>query len=110
MTCVEGVKRLVKSFGKPFKDDFQLLEENLSVAKEEVDREIDLASDQKLDQIYKRQQVEIEKSQLQRLQYLSEAEENKNFRSQQTIALAESKELRIQKNIKEEGKFVSSII
>ena len=87
-----------------------MLEENLSVAKEEVDREIDLASDQKLDQIYKRQQVEIEKSQLQRLQYLSEAEENKNFRSQQTIALAESKELRIQKNIKEEGRFVSSII
>lgn len=110
MICIKGVKRFVKSLGRSFKDDFQLLEENLSAAKEEIDREIDLASDQKIDQIYKHQLIEIEKSQFQRLQYSSEIEENTKFRSRQNLALEESKDLRIQKILKEEGNLLSIIL
>lgn len=110
MTLVTGVKRFVKSFSKAFKDDFRLLEENLSAAKEEVEKEIELASDQRIGRIYKHQLDELEKNSLQRSQYLSEAEENREFRSQQALALIESKELRIQKIRKEEGKIMSMLI
>ena len=109
MILVTGVKRFVKSFGKAFKDDFRLLEENLSAAKEEVEKEIELASDQRIDRIYKHQLDEFEKNILLRSQYLSETEENKEFRSQQALALIESKELRLQKIRKEEGKIVSML-
>ena len=77
-----GVKRLVTSFTKSFKDDFDLIEENLSAAKEEVDREIELASEQKIDQIYTEQRIEFKKQDLQRSRQLQEAMENQEFRRQ----------------------------
>lgn len=100
-----GVKRFVTSFTKSFKDDFDLIEENLSAAKEEVDREIELASEQKIDQIHTEQQIEFKKQDLQRSRQLQEAMENQEFRRQQTHALAENRELRMQKILKDEGKF-----
>lgn len=95
------------SLWKDFKGDFEQLEENISVAKEEVDEEIKLASEQKTQRIYEQLQIESKKAHAQRLQQLTEIKENGIFRSQQMLALAETKELRIQKIIKEEGMSLS---
>jgi hypothetical protein len=97
------MKRFVKSLWKDFKGDFGQLEENISVAKEEVDEEIKLASEQKMQRIYEQLQIESKEAHTQRSQHLTEIKENRVFRSQQMLALAETKELRIQKIIKEEG-------
>lgn len=97
------MKRFVKSLWKDFKGDFGQLEENISVAKEEVDEEIKLASEQKMQRIYEQLQIESKEAHTQRSQHLTEIKENRVFRSHQMLALAETKELRIQKIIKEEG-------
>lgn len=104
------MKRFVKSLWKDFKGDFGQLEENISAAKEEVDEEIKLASEQKMQLIHEQLQIESEQAQIQRSQQLTEIKESKVFRSQQTLALAETKELRIQKIIKEEGMSNPSIV
>ena len=103
------MKRFVKPLWKEFKIDFKQLEENISAAKEEVDEEIKLASEQKMQRIHEQLQIESEQAQIQRSQQLAEIKESRVFRSQQTLALAETKELRIQKIIKEEGMSKSSI-
>ena len=97
------MKRFVKSLWKDFKGDFGQLEENISAAKEEVDKEIQLASEQKMQKIHEQTQIQIS-------QQLTEITESRLFRSQQTLALAETKELRIQKIIKEEGMTKPNIV
>lgn len=97
------MKRFVKSLWKDFKSDFGQLEENISAAKEEVDEEIRLASEQKIERIHEQLQIESGEAQIQRSQQLTEIKESRVFRSQQRIALANTEELRIQKIIKEEG-------
>lgn len=97
------MKRFVKSPWKDFKRDFGQLEENVSAAKEEVDAEIQLASEQKIERIHEQLQIESKQAQIQRSQQSTEIMESRVFRSQQTLALAETKELRIQKLIKEQG-------
>ena len=99
----------MKSLWKDFKGDFGQLEENISAAKEEVDEEIKLASEQKMQRIHEQLQIESEQAQIQRSQQLIEIKENRVFRSQQTLALAETKELRIQKIIKDAGMSKPSI-
>ncbi|MCJ1424468.1 hypothetical protein MMC29_002356 [Sticta canariensis] len=100
----KGVKRFVNSLWKDFKSDFGQLEENISAAKVEVDEEIRLASEQKIQQIHEQLLIESEEAQIQRSQQLTEIEESKDFRSQQTLALAKTEELHIQKLIKEEDR------
>lgn len=75
------------------------MKENFSAAKTEVDEEIKLASEQKIPQIHEHQCSH----------QLTEIEGYRVFRSQQTLTLAETKELRIQKIIKEEGMSKPSI-
>lgn len=79
----------------------------MSAAKTEVDEEIKLASEQKMQQkmqrIHEQLQIESNEARTQRSQQLAEIEENRVFRSQQTLALAKTEELRIQMIIKEEG-------
>ena len=98
-----GAKRFAKSFWKGFKGDFGQLEENLSAAKVEVDQEIRLAAEQKLHEIYQQQQIDSRDAQFDRTQRLIEVRENRDFRSQQTLALVHTKELQVQKAVKEEG-------
>lgn len=101
--CMIGIKRFAKSLWKNFKRDFQQLEENLSFAKDDVDEEIKLASEQKNQEILERLQIESAEAHLQRFQQLIEIKENKVFREQQTLALKNTEKLRIQKILKEEG-------
>lgn len=98
------MKRSVKSLWKNFKSDFGQLEENISAKKAEVDEEIHLASEQKIHRIHEQQQIEFKEAQTQRLQQLAEINESRSFRSEQKLALANIKELRIQKIIKTEDR------
>lgn len=114
---ITGIKRFAKSAWKTFKGDFGLLEENLSAAKDDVNEEIRLASEQeayhgrelqriefKANRIHRsRHLAEMQESQLHRSTQLAEANDNQSFREQQMIALAEAKELRVQKAVREEG-------
>ena len=102
MTFVAGVKRFAKSLWKAFKDDFEQLEENLSAAKQDVDEEIQLASEQKTNTINQQLQVISREVQFQRWQQTVEMQENRAFRSQQSFALAEGAELKKQQIIKGE--------
>lgn len=76
------MKRFVKSLWKDFKGDFEQLEENVSAAKQEVDKEIKLASEQKIQLIHEQLQIESEQAQIQRSQQLIEIRESRDFRSQ----------------------------
>lgn len=105
-----GIKRFVKSLWKDFKGDFGQLEENISAAKEEIDQEIKLASEQKIQRIDEQLQIESREAQIQRSQQSTEIEQGRLFRFQQTLALAETKELRIQKIIKEDGMLKLNIV
>jgi hypothetical protein len=110
-----GILKFGKCAWKLLKRDFGLLEENLGAAKYDVIEEIRLASEQHrkcelLGVELKENQIrrlghfaEIEESQLHRSTQLADANENPLFRSQQMIALAEAKELQVQRVIKEEG-------
>lgn len=100
----KATKRFVQSLWKDFKGDFRQLEENISAAKEEVDEEIKLASEQKMQRIHEQLQIESREANIQRSQHLTEIKENRVLRSQQMLALAETKELRIQKIVKEEDR------
>ena len=97
------MKRFVKSLWKDFKGDFRQLEENISAAKEEVDEEIKLASEQKMQLIHEQLQVDSKQAQSQYSQQLTEIKESRLFRSQQKVALAKNEELRIQKIINQES-------
>lgn len=100
------IRAVAKYFQKTFKKDFQLLEENFIAAREEVNQEIQLASEEKIDRIYSLQLVEAEKNQHQHILYMNEIEENKIFRLQQKLTLAQNNELRDQSLIKDEGELI----
>ena len=80
---------------------------NLNAAKNEVDEEIRLASEQKLHRIHELQLIEYEESRLHRLQQLTEAQESSAFRERQVLALAEAENLQIQKVVREEGDWIN---
>ena len=93
------------------------MEANLTAAKHEVDEEIRLASEQKAHRGRELQQLECEKNEHHRSDYLVEVQRsrmhralqqkeltaNRLFRSLQLVGMAEQKELQVQKAIKEEG-------
>ena len=81
---------------------FGQLKENISTAKEEIDEEIQLASEQSIQRIPPLK-MEFKNAQTQRSEQSQETKESKVFGSQQIFALANTQELRIQKIIKEEG-------
>ncbi|KAI9740236.1 MAG: hypothetical protein M1834_004814 [Cirrosporium novae-zelandiae] len=105
----KGIKQFANSIWKTFKHDFGSLQDNLSVAKDEVDEEIKLASEQSAHNMRELQQIEFRENHIYRSQQLTEIEENKVFRSQQKIALAETKELGVQKLAKDDGNNITSI-
>jgi hypothetical protein len=71
-----------------------------------VDEEIKLASEQRLHHVHELQLIEHEENRLYRSQQLVEAQVGKAFRERQERALAEAKELRVQRAIREEGDVV----
>lgn len=84
-----GIQRFAKSLWKSFKVEFAELEERLSAAREEVNEEIKLASEQATYEFRRLQMIEIR--------------ENQVFRSHQRSALAEAQDRRIQKGAREGG-------
>lgn len=94
------VKPVVKPFWK--NGNFRQLKKNISAAKEEVDEEIQLASEEKIQRI-PQLQMEFKNAQTQRSEQSQEIEESRVFCSQQTFALANTEELQIQRIIKAEG-------
>jgi hypothetical protein len=119
-----GVLRFFKFTWKSFKSDFGQLEGHLSMAKDEVDEEIKLASEQEayknrtqqqiqFDQIRKigtRQEIEISQSTTFRARQVDEIEENKRHRSEQRMALAQTQAMTIQKIVKTDGIKDSSMV
>ena len=93
---ISGVKRFAKSLWKTFKTDFGEIEESISAAREEVSEEIKLASEQAEHEF---RQLQIEFRQLQMI----ENQENRRFRTQQILVLAETRDRRVQKIVMEEG-------
>ena len=93
------------------------MEANLTAARHEVDEEIRLASEQKAHGGRELQLLECEKNERHRSDYLvevrrsqmhrslqrKESTANQLFRSLQLVDMAEQKELRVQKAVKEEG-------
>jgi hypothetical protein len=98
-----GTKRFAMSLWKPFKADFEELEERISAAREEVSQEIKLASEQAAHEFRQLQMIETRENQVFRLLQSAEVEENRRFRSRQTSALAETQDRRVQKFVREEG-------
>ena len=95
-----GITRFSKSIWKPFKVEFKEIEESLSAAKDEVIEELRLASEQAAHGFRRLLTAEIEEI---RLGQVAEMQENKYFRSQQTLALQHTQARQIQKILKEEG-------
>jgi hypothetical protein len=91
-----GVKRFVKSLIKPYSVDFGPLEVRLTAAKEEVDAEIRLASEQSA-------QSSLALLQSHRSDFRVESQRNSTFRSRQLVVMDEIKERQIQRIIKREG-------
>lgn len=94
------MRELVKPMWK--NDGFRRLKENFSAVKEDIDEEIQLASEQRIQRI-PQLQMEFTNAQFQCLEQSYETDEIRVFRSQQTFALANTEELRIQRIIKGEG-------
>ena len=98
-----GIKRFLKSIWKSFKVEFKEIEESLSAAKDEVMEELRLASEQAAHGFRRLLATEIEENRILRLSQVAETQENKYFRSQQTLALQQTQARQIQKILKEEG-------
>ena len=93
------------------------MEANLTAARHEVDEEIRLASEQKAHDGHELQQLECGKNERHRSDYLVEVQRsrmhcspqqkestaNRLFRPLQLVDMAERKELRVHKAVKEEG-------
>jgi hypothetical protein len=79
------------------------MEESLSVAKDEVMEELQLASEQAAHGFRRLLTTEIEENRILRLQQVAEMEKNEDFRSEQTLALLQTQARQIQKILKEEG-------
>ncbi|OCK72951.1 hypothetical protein K432DRAFT_430820, partial [Lepidopterella palustris CBS 459.81] len=102
VTQEKGIKRFSKSIWKPFKVEFEEIEEGLSAAKDEVMEELQLASEQAAHGFRRLLTTEIEENRMLRLQQVDEMQENKYFRTQQTLALQHTQARQIQKILKEE--------
>ncbi|KAF8544009.1 hypothetical protein BDD12DRAFT_977932 [Trichophaea hybrida] len=115
----KAIKRFVKSLSSSFKDDFGLLEQNLSAARDEVDAEIRLASEQKAHGCRELQQIEYRKNERYRSGYQVEVQENRIhrsleqteitanrlFRSLQLVGMAKQNQLQLQKIVREEERY-----
>jgi len=98
-----GITLFPKSIWKPFKVEFKEIEKSLSAAKDEIMAELLLASEQAAHGFRRLLTTEIEENRMLRLKQVAEMQENKDFRSQQTLALWQTQARQIQKILKEEG-------
>ena len=89
---------------KSFKGDFKEIEEGLSTAKDEIIKELQLASEQAAHSFRRLLTTEIEENRTLRLKQMAEIQENEYFRSEQTLVLRQTQARQIQKIVKEEGK------
>jgi hypothetical protein len=108
---------LLKSGWRSFKSDFGQLEESLSMAKDEVDAEITLASEQAADNSRWQQRIEFTESREHRIRHVNEMiesrehrnrhfneiEENKQHRLEQTAVLIQTNKMIVQKHVNEDG-------
>jgi hypothetical protein len=86
---------LLKSGWRSFKSDFGQLEESLSMAKDEVDAEIRLASEQEADNSQWLQRIEFVENLEHRIRHVTEINESMEHRNRHVNEMIESKEHRI---------------
>jgi hypothetical protein len=100
-----GTIRLWKSAWKSFKTEFNDIEENLSLAKDEITEEIKLASEQAAHSFRRLLTAEIEDNRTVRSKQVTEIDKMEDFREQQTLALHQNRARQVQKLVKEKGEF-----
>jgi hypothetical protein len=99
-----GIKRFSKSIWKSFKVEFKEIEEGLITAKDEITEELRLASEQEAHSFRRLLTSEIEKNRLLRQKHEADMQQNKDFRTQQSLIYSQTRNRQVQKLIKEEGK------
>lgn len=99
-----GTNRFLKSIWKSFKIEFKDIEENLSLAKDEITEELQLASEQAAHGFRRLLSAEIEDNRAARLKQVAEMHKMEDFREQQTLALHQNRARQVQKILKEDGK------
>jgi hypothetical protein len=100
---ITGTNRFLKSMWKSFKIEFKDIEESLIAAKDEVNEELQLASEQATHCFRRLLTGEIEENRTLRLKQVAEMQKMEEFRSQQTLALYQTRARQVQKILKEEG-------
>jgi hypothetical protein len=103
MALLLGIKRFSKSLWKSFKLDLGDIEESLSAAKSEIREELQLASEKATRSFRRLLTAEIEENRIHRLQLAADIQENKDFLTQQTLALRYAQDREIQKILRNEG-------
>ncbi|KAF2785963.1 hypothetical protein K505DRAFT_344213, partial [Melanomma pulvis-pyrius CBS 109.77] len=98
----KGAKRYSKSAWKSFKEEFKEIEESISEAKDEVTKELQLASEQEAQGFRRLLTAEVEENRTLRINQIAEIQESRDFRSQQTHALQRKGARQIQRILKEE--------
>jgi hypothetical protein len=78
---------MFKSRWRSFKTNFGQLEDSLSIAKDEIDAEIKLASEQAVDNSRRQKRVEFMEH---RIRYVNETEDNKLRLSEPTVVLVQA--------------------
>jgi hypothetical protein len=91
---------MFKSRWRSFKTNFGQLEESLSMAKDEVDAEIKLASEQAVDNSQRQQRVEFMEH---RIRYVNETEDNKLRLSEPTVVLVQATPMLVQRHDNHDG-------
>jgi hypothetical protein len=97
-----GVKRFVKSLWQSFTSDFGQLEKDLSMARDEVNEELKLASEQEADKGRRQQYIEFEESSQHRSLHGTEIQESKRHQTEQSMVLGQAKPMLIQRHFKED--------
>ena len=90
---------------KSFKTEFNDIEENLSLVKDEITEEIKLASEHAAHDLRRLLEAEIEDNRIGRSKQVAEIHKMEDFREQQALALHQNRARQVQKLVKEEGKF-----
>jgi hypothetical protein len=98
-----GSIRALKSAWKSFKIEFNEIEENLSITKDEIMEELKLASEQTTHDFRQLLTAESEENKLFRQKEVAEMTNNEDFRSQQSLTLLQNQTRQVQKIKKEEG-------
>lgn len=98
------MKRFSKSAWKAFKIDFEEVELRLSEAKDDIIEELQLASERAAHEFRGLLTEEVKENRLLREKHVLDIDENKKLRLQQTLALQATRDERVQKILKEEGK------